>query len=366
MIREVNEKINRVRGFMKEENLDAILLTTTPNFFWITGGKRGYVDRGTQDAAVKILIEKEKAYVICNSSEKYRVMDEELTDGSFELIGYLWHEDEAEILKPYLDGKKLGSDSGIYGSENVGGKIQKLRYVLTEEEEIRMREIGPECAQILEDCVREIKPGETELEAAGRVMGRLTARGYQIPVCLVASDERMYKYRHPLPTEKKIEKYAMIAICGQKYGLTVSISRIVSFGPVPDEIQRKYEALLKIDATYILNTKAGVWSQDVLNKAYEAYKEQGYEADFHLHHQGGALGYLTRDYCTNERTQERIYDHQGYSWNPTIAGVKLEDTYLINGEQQEIISDTGNWVYREVTIDGKTIRRPDIWIQEKK
>ena len=57
--------------------------------------------------------------------------------------------------------------------EKIGDKIQKLRYVLTDEEEARMRKIGPECAQILEDCVREIHPGETELEAAGRVTGRL-------------------------------------------------------------------------------------------------------------------------------------------------------------------------------------------------
>ena len=366
MEKEIYEKLNRVRKLMCEENLEAILLTSTPNFFWITGGKNGFVDKATQDAAVKVLITADKAYVICNSSERYRVMEEELTDESFTLIDFLWHEDEAEILRPYLEGKRVGSDSGIYGTEKIGDKIQKLRYVLTDEEEARMRKIGSECAQILEDCVREIHPGETELEAAGRVTGRLVAKGYQVPVCLVASDERMYKYRHPLPTEKKIEKYAMIAICGQKYGLTISISRIISFGPVPEEIQKKYEALLKIDAAYIAHTLPGVLYKDVLEKGYEAYKEQGYEQDFHLHHQGGALGYLTRDYCTNERTEEVVYAHQGYSWNPTIAGVKLEDTYIIQETGQEIVSDTGNWVYREITVDGRTIRRPDIWIQEVK
>ena len=61
-----------------------------------------------------------------------------------------------------------------------------------------------------------------------------------------------------------------------------------------------------------------------------------------------------------------VYAHQGYSWNPTIAGVKLEDTYIIQETGQEIVSDTGNWVYREITVDGRTIRRPDIWIQEVK
>lgn len=364
MTREVTEKIERVRTMLEKEKLDGVLLTSIPNFFWITGGRNGFVDKGTGAAAVKILITKEKAYVICNSSERYRVMDEELAGESFELIAYKWHEDEESILTPYLENKRIGSDTGVFGTVDVAGQIQKLRYVLTEEERERMPRIGPECAQILEDAVRDIAPGETELEAAGRVTGRLVAKGYQVPVCLVASDERMHKYRHPLPTEKKIDKYAMIAICGQKYGLTVSISRIISFGPLPEDIRKKYEALLKIDATYILNTKAGVRSRDILAKAYEVYADEGYEADFHLHHQGGALGYLTRDYCTNFKTEDEVLDHQGYSWNPTIAGVKLEDTYIINGDTQEIISDTGNWVYREVEIDGKKIRRPDIWIKQ--
>ena len=282
MTKEIEEKLSRIRKLMEEERLDAVLLTLTPNFFWVTGGKSGFVDKGTMDAAVKILVDKENAYVICNSSEQFRVMEEELVDGSFELISYLWHEDESERLKPYLQGKRAGSDSGIYGTINIADKIQKLRYTLTAEEEKRMREIGLECAQILEESVKQIVPGETELEVAGNVTGKLMAKGYQVPVCLVASDDRMYKYRHPIPTEKMIEKYAMVAICGQKYGLTISMSRIISFEPLTQELQNRYDALLKIDATYILNTKAGVLSREILEKAYAVYEAEGYEKDLYL------------------------------------------------------------------------------------
>lgn len=362
MSEETKIKLERMRRLMDAEQLDNILLTTTPNFFWLTGGKNGFVDKGSADAAVKLLVDRKQAYVICNSSERYRVMEEELADSEFELIPFKWHEDEYEILKPYLDGKRTGSDSGIFGTRNVAKQIQSQRYVLTPEEERRMSEIGLECARILESSVREIVPGETELEAAGRVTGRLISKGYQVPVCLVASDHRMLKYRHPLPTEKKIDKYAMIAICGQKYGLTISISRIVSFGEVPEDIRKKYESLLKIDATYITNTKAGNKVRDILQKTYDVYSQEGYEADFHLHHQGGALGYLTRDYCVNFRNEEEVLDHQGFSWNPTIAGVKLEDTYIVNGDKQIIVSDTDTWKYRNIEVDGKVIRRPEILI----
>lgn len=362
MSEEVKIKLERIRNLMDTEQLDNVLLTTTPNFFWLTGGKNGFVDKGSENAAVKLLIDRDNAYVICNSSERYRIMEEELSEKEFELIPFQWHEDEYEVLKPYLKGNRTGSDSGIYGSKNVMNQIQSQRYVLTPEEEKRMSEIGLECAQILETAVREIVPGETELEAAGRVTGQLISRGFQVPVCLVAADNRMLKYRHPIPTEKKIDKYAMIAICGQKYGLTISISRIISFGEIPDDIRKKYESLLKIDATYISNTVAGNKVCDILKKAYDVYSQEGYEADFHLHHQGGALGYLTRDYCVNFRNEEKVLNHQGFSWNPTISGVKLEDTYIVNGDKQTIVSDTNTWKYRNVEIDGKVIRRPDILI----
>ena len=360
---ELREKFIRIRQVMKRLNLDGIMMTKAPNYYWITGGKNDVVDQGSGNAASRVLLLNDKAYVFCNSSEFYRVSDEELTDDTFEIVMYYWYDNEAEVLGKYISGKKIGSDNGDFGTENIAYEIQKIRYELTEAEIDRMMELGPECARILEDCIRGIKKGQTEFEVAGIVNDAFIAKGYTLPVCLTGSDERLMKYRHPLPKDKKIENIVMVAICAQKYGLTISISRIKSFGPLSNETQNKYNALLKIDATYILNTKAGALSRDILKKAYDIYKETGYEKDFHMHHQGGGLGYLTRDYCTNFNTDEVVQNHQGYSWNPTIAGVKIEDTYVIEGENQNIVSYSGGWVYREVTIDGKTILRPDILIQ---
>ena len=137
-MREIEEKILRVRELMEEKGYDAVVLNTNENFFWITGGKSAFVDK-SGPAASKILITKDKSYAVCNSSERYRVMEEELDGLGFELIGYLWHEDEAKILEPYLKGLKVVSDNGCYG-ENKGSEIQPLRYILTDEEIARFRE----------------------------------------------------------------------------------------------------------------------------------------------------------------------------------------------------------------------------------
>jgi len=57
-----------------------------------------------------------------------------------------------------------------------------------------------------------------------------------------------------------------------------------------------------------------------------------------------------------------VHDRQGFSWNPTIAGVKAEDTFLVIDGKQEIVSHTGEWVYEEVEYKGQKILRPGILV----
>src|SRR5699024_2776950 len=151
---------------------------------------------------------------------------EEISPEDFELVSYMWHEDVSKIIPNYIETGKCASDTGAYGTVKCAD-LQTLRYVLTDAEVQRYREIGPECAGSLEETCRGIQVGQNEYEIAGAITGNLMEKGYQVPVCLVAADERLLKYRHPLPKKHTVKKYAMIAICGQKYGLTVSISRIV-------------------------------------------------------------------------------------------------------------------------------------------
>lgn len=49
-----------------------------------------------------------------------------------------------------------------------------------------------------------------------------------------------------------------------------------------------------------------------------------------------------------------------YAWNPSITGVKSEDTFLLTAQGREMITETGGWPQLEVVVEGETIRRPDI------
>jgi len=360
---EFAEKLARVRGYLKAHGFDGVLYCGNDNFSWLTCGHYGFVDKSTGEAAAKLLVTGDRQYVICNSSEMYRIPQEELGDSEFELVRFPWHADEASVLQKLIAGGTIASDSGGFDTQERREELARLRYVLTDGEITRYREIGPLAAGIVEDCCRDIRLGDSELAIAGAVTGRLMSAGFQVPVCLVAADDRLLHYRHPIPTQNTVRERAQVAVCTQKYGLTISITRIVSFREPDSETRRKYDAVTAIDAAYILNTVPGARAGEIVKQAHDVYTQWGYEADFHLHHQGGALGYRTRDYCANEQNQELVRDRQAFSWNPTIRGVKCEDTFLVCNGRQELLSQTDRWPVREVTHNGKGIRRPEILLR---
>jgi len=354
--------LRRIRGFLDKESADAALFTRNDNFSWLSCGHYAFVDKSSESAVCILLVTRDKMVVFCNSSEMYRIPEEELRGIPFTPIDYRWNSDVDKLIREYCKGMRVVSDSGSFETENRFLDLSRLRYVHTDEEISRYREIGPLIGGIVEDCVRNIKPGQTEYEIAGVISGSLMAIGCQVPVCLVASDERILKYRHPLPTDKKLSSIALAGICAQKYGLTVSLSRMISFSPLNGETKRKFNAISKIDAAYIHATVNGALAGDVVKTGKAMYDEMGFSEDFFLHHQGGALGYATRYYCATEHDNNIVMNGQAFSWNPTIAGVKSEDTFLVFGEDQEIISSGGKWPQSVIEISGKTYSRPEILV----
>lgn len=77
-------------------------------------------------------------------------------------------------------------------------------------------------------------------------------------VLFVGTDERIFKFRHPVPTEKKLKRYCMVVICAQKWGLILSMTRLVHFGTPSDEIRSRYQSLHRVDMAYITATSAGI------------------------------------------------------------------------------------------------------------
>jgi antitoxin VapB len=92
----------------------------------------------------------------------------------------------------------------------------------------------------------------------------------------------------------------------------------------------------------------------------EAYAEVGYPDEWQKHNQGGAAGYQSRDYDGSPTNSEIVVADQGFAWNPSITGVKSEDTMIVHENGSEFITVTGEWPSFVIHLGERHWKRPMI------
>jgi Xaa-Pro aminopeptidase len=357
---ELKIKMERIRRLLDQNDLDALLLRQTSNFAWATCGAPSYINIADSIGCASLLITPSSRTVLTNNIEASRLTQEyELEKQGWEFQVSSWFGDEDKVSK-YTSGMKLGADTYYPNALNLSAELVCLRSQLTPEEGVRFKKLGAFCAQGMWQTVKAIRPGMDEYEIAGIIAQAVESRGVQAVVNLVATDERIFAFRHPLPTSKTLQRYAMLIFCGRKWGLICSITRLVHFGPLPAEIRRKEKATAQIDAAIIAATRPNYTMGDIFHIAQSAYASAGFPEEWKFHHQGGSAGYAPREITAKPSSMQPITLGQAYAWNPSITGVKSEDTFIVGDQGNEILTDMENWPFIEVEIGDQKIHRPAI------
>jgi Xaa-Pro dipeptidase len=355
--------VTKIRAFLKARNLDGVLLRTRSNFAWATGGKDNHIVNTTELGVADLLIFADNIYCITSQMEAARIRDEELADFGCEFVTPEWYEGNDAAIRQLCEGKAVGADVWFHHLPNVANELAQVRYTLTEEEMERYRRLGQTAAKALEATCRELQRGWTEHEIAAHLAAKVMREGINPQVLLVATDERIFRYRHPIPTDKRLDRYAMLVLCAEKGGLVANATRFVHFGDLPPALDENKRKLAEIEIAMIAATRPGAKMADILKRGIEAYERAGYPDDWRLLHQGGPSGYASREFLVVPGGEGVVRAQQAFAWNPAIRGIKMEDTLLVHESGIEFITHTGEWVYMEVTSEGRTYLRPDILIR---
>jgi len=356
-----------LRRFMGSAGLDCMVLSDHANVAWLAGGGRSFVGWATDQGAARVVVTPSQVALVTTNIEARRMAAEEFPNLPWQVIEHPWWESPAPVLARLIPrGGRVGVDGPIpwvEGTVGVGAEIARLRTLLTPQAQDRVRALGKAVGEVMAGVCRELQQGETELQIAGRMAGGLVARGIEVPVCLVAADERAFRWRHFLPTARPLRFYAMLAVCGRKDGLVVSCTRLVHFGPPPPEIVRGWEAVSRIDAGVMAATRPGATADELFDLLRESYAATGYPDEWRNHHQGGLAGYKPREWLAAPDGTERVGVGQIYAWNPSVPGAKSEDTLLVGPEGNEILTDAGDFPYREFPTAWGSVRRPEILVR---
>jgi Xaa-Pro aminopeptidase len=302
-VSEQRRKLEIIRTWMKSRNLGGLTLQSAGSFAWATCGAASYINTATTNGLASLLITQEHQYLFTSNIEAPRLeLEEQLVAQGWEFQVTPWHTSNVD-LEALSHGLVLASDGPLAGALDVSADLARLRAGLTPEEGKRFRALGRDCAEAMQAAIEAVKPGQTEYQIAARLGAEAELRGVQAIVNLIATDERIYSFRHPLPTAKKLDKYAMLILCGRKNGLICSITRLVHFGPLADELRRKAEACARVDAAIINSTRPGRSVGDIFELAIKTYAAVGFPDEWRKHHQGGVCGYEPRGDGTGVRLE---------------------------------------------------------------
>jgi Xaa-Pro dipeptidase len=363
---ETAEKLTRIRTYLTAKKLDGIVLTSRANFAWLSGGGDNHVVSQSEKGVGALVVTAKQALVVANKIEIERLAHEEPLSG-FTAKSYPWIEPLSEALPKILTGKKFAADdaAGTGFPELPGDFVTSVRASLTEHEIRRYKALGRDCAVVLETVAKHLQKGDSEHQVEADIARHLLARGIQPFLILVAFDQRVEKYRHPVPTANHLRTHALLVVCGQRGGLIANLTRCVHFGPIAPALLAKHEASCKVEAALWDATVPGATWGDALAAGIAMYKTVGHAKEWELHHQGGPTGYAGRDLIVTPDATDKIQNKQAVAWNPSITGTKSEDTFITDGDNKVVITASQpDWPTLTIKLPkGGTYVRPAILVR---
>lgn len=302
-----------------------MLLSDRHNFAWVTLGGLNHVLLSTHRGVAPLLVTAERAVVLAPVNEAARLADEELAGLPVDIEEVGW-EDAAADLAPVAErfaGGPVVDDAGIEEA------LRAHRSLLVPLEHERLVELARTAVAAADAVVNAVAPGRTEHEIGAELTHRLMASGTRAPVVLVAADERIARYRHPLPTEHEVVRRVMVVLVAERWGLHVALTRFAELEPPDAELATRLRGADDVLHAMRDATRPGETLGSVLTAAQRAYATAGFPDEWRYHHQGGSIGYRARERIAVPGDETPVRARMAFAWNPSIAGAKAEETIIL-------------------------------------
>ena len=354
-------KKQRLIELISSKGIKAVLISKQSNFLWLTCGKRNDVLKNDNNSLVYLLITKNRNYLIATNSDADRVIQEELLNLNFDKVTYKWDcEDVFDAVKKLGINGKIGGDFYDYRIINIDDLLINLRVNLTGYEVERTVQLCEKYTKILTEFCLKLKPGVTEREIGARLSYKLLMNNIRATVLMIGSDDRIFKFRHPVATNKIVDNYLLIATAVEEDGINITVSRSIYFGKAPKNLHVKQHIVNFIDATYCSYLIPGRNLKELYIKGKETYSKLNLIDEWDKHTQGGVIGYTPREIEIKENVNYILNNNNLISFNPTITGVKTEDVVLIENNIAKQLTIDKDWPSEEITIDKFTYLKSKI------
>lgn len=354
------EKKRRVHEYLQKNGYSAMILGRRDNFAWFSFGGDNKLFRSMDIGFGLLVITMKQVYLVAQYMDSDRMMEDELPGLDIEQVTLKWFEQSREEKAVELaGGGRVVSDYPMTGADCKFREILDLHLPYTPWELERYREVGAINDNLYAQFAEAVHPGMTERQVEAMMLEAFGARHMSPKVLLVGSDERIAKYRHPSPSEKKIEKLLLIHAAADCFGMHANVTRMISFGDPDEKTEAAYECLNRCLASACSLLVPGRKHDAILEARKAIFVQEGIPQEFELHYPGATTGYYVGDPAAILENSF-IRDTMCYDWFITMRGAKVEELCMARPGGAEVLSVTGAWPTKEYAVGDYRCRLPVI------
>ena len=342
---EVLHKLHLVQDTLHLTGAGAVRLRGTDWFAWLTAGGSSAVLQTLEEGCAEVFITPQDCLILTDEIEAERLIAEELPAG-LDVKALPWADVNArsQLIQACTGNRMVLSDRPRKGETDLPAALKRRKQSLIQPEIERYRILGRHASEAMTDAVSQVHPQCTEWEVAALVSHLLRKRGLDVGLVQVAGEHRSWRFRHALPQDVPFGQRGIISLCARRWGLWVSLSRMVSFQAVSEQELLQEKALQDIESEIFQASRVGSTLGELYEVARLAYQRQGFSRAIQEHHQGGTTGYACRDLLALPKEPSTLQANTALAWNPSLKGSKIEDTLLLHADNTlEVLTHDLRW-----------------------
>ncbi|HHW07756.1 MAG TPA: aminopeptidase P family protein [Clostridia bacterium] len=345
-------RCKRIQALLREEDLDAILVTGGSNRYYLSGfrGSAGcllvtanqaflltdgrYVDQAKQQTAC--------CQVLHQGADWYNTLNQLLKEHQVRKLAF---EQEHVSHGEYLRLAEKVSGATLIGKRNF---VETFREIKDGSELELMKKAASIADQAFHDLLSILRPGLTETEVAAQLEYRMRRLGSEGPAfdTIVASGPRA-ALPHGTATDRRIAPGDFVVFdFGATYqGYRSDMTRTVVIGQASSKQKEIYQLVLRAQLAGLQAVKANETCESVDSAAREVIAKEGY-GEFFGHSLGHGVGL---DVHENPRLAQGnklpLKPGMVVTVEPGVyltdwGGVRIEDMVLVTGDGCEILTHT--------------------------